>query len=119
VISYCLFNEKNINFVKEKILFPNSIWKDLKEILEKWTSVLNSFELNKKEKYRALALKLENEFRNEENLKTELTKAINWLNREIYKKEVERLKSLINAWDNEALNEYSNLIGIAKKSGIK
>jgi hypothetical protein len=25
VISYCLFNEKNINFVKEKILFPNSI----------------------------------------------------------------------------------------------
>jgi hypothetical protein len=25
VISYCLFDEKNINFVKEKILFPNLI----------------------------------------------------------------------------------------------
>jgi hypothetical protein len=25
VISYCLFDEKNIDFVKEKILFPNSL----------------------------------------------------------------------------------------------
>jgi hypothetical protein len=64
-------------------------------------------------------LKLENEFRNEENLKTELLKAIDWLNREIYKKEVEKLKSLINSWDNKALKEYSELISKAKKSGIK
>ncbi|MDR3150961.1 MAG: hypothetical protein LBU14_05250 [Candidatus Peribacteria bacterium] len=25
VIAYCLFDDKNINFIKEKILFPNSI----------------------------------------------------------------------------------------------
>jgi hypothetical protein len=48
-----------------------------------------------------------------------LIKAIDWLNREIYKKEVEKLKSLINSWDNEALKEYSELILKAKKSGIK
>lgn len=121
VIAYCIFNEKNINLVKEKILFPELIWKNLKEILEKWVNAINSFDLNKKERYRALALKLEteNDERNERNFEEELIKAINWLNREIYKKEVDKLKQLINSGNNDALNEYSKLIMVAKKAGIK
>jgi hypothetical protein len=42
-------------------------------------NAINSFDLNKKERYRALALKLEteNDERNERNFEEELIKAIN------------------------------------------
>jgi hypothetical protein len=62
-------------------------------------------------------LKIETSEKNEKDLKDELNKAIDWLNREIYKKEVERLKN--NLWDNEVLKEYTQLITKAKKYGIK
>jgi hypothetical protein len=66
-----------------------------------------------------LKLETENDERNERNFEEELIKAINWLNREIYKKEVDKLKQLINSGNNDALNEYSKLIMVAKKAGIK
>jgi hypothetical protein len=102
-------------------LFIENISKDLKEILEKWVEALNSLPLERKEKYRALALKLETEMweRNNRNFEEELNKTISWLNREIYKKEVEILKWKIASWDNEALAEYSKLMSIARKAGIK
>jgi hypothetical protein len=44
---------------------------------------------------------------------------IDSLNRDIYKKEVERLKNLMSNWDNNALLEYTKLLKIWKESWIK
>ncbi len=120
-IWYCLLEEKNIKIFKEKILFPEAIDKDLKWILENWPSYIDKLELSKKEFYKWVALKIETdqEHANKEHLHEEIDKMIMWLNREVYKSEVEKLKSLMNKWDNEALIKYTKLLEIWKKSWIK
>ncbi len=121
VIWYCIIDKEYSKIIKEKLLFPDSIWKDLKNLLESWGEYIQKLELDKKEKYKWISLEIEtkSEHENSEHIKDELSKVIWSLNREIYKKEVERLKSEIDLWNNNALLEYSKLISIAKKSGIK
>jgi len=120
-IWYCLLNPKNIDIFREKILFPDSIDKDLKLILEQWEKYLESLELSKKELYKWISLKIETdqEHSNNEHLEKEVEKMIDSLNRDIYKKEVERLKNLMSNWDNNALLEYTKLLKIWKESWIK
>lgn len=120
-IWYCLLDEKNIDIFKQKILFPESIDKDLKWVLENGKKYIESLELNKKEFYKGISLKIETEqeHSNKDHLRDEIVKMTNWLNRDIYKKEVERLKKLMASWDNNALIEYTKLLEIWKKSWIK
>lgn len=121
VIWYCMLDNEYSNIIKEKILFPDSIWKDLKNLIESWNEYIQKLELEKKERYKWISLEIEtkSQHENKEHIKDELEKVVWSLNREIYKKEVERLKNEINLWNNDALLEYSKLISIAKKSGIK
>jgi hypothetical protein len=70
-------------------------------------------------KWISLKLESENEHANYEHTDEELHKMTIMLNREIYKKENERLKNLMNSWDNNALLQYSELVSKAKKSWIK
>lgn len=121
VIWYCILDEKNIDFFNKHILFKNWLSIDLKEILEKWTSYINSLDLNKKEKYRWIALKIEtdNEYANKEHSEEELNKIVNWLNREIYKKLVQTLKNEMNLWNADAFIKYTHLINEAKKIWLK
>lgn len=121
VLAYCIFNEEFIKIVEENALFPDTFPKDLKEVINYWIKAINSFELNKKDKYKALALKIEtdNELNTQEHIVSELKKVINALNRESFKKEEERLKSLINMRDTKALTEYQELLTLAKKSWLK
>lgn len=120
-IWYCLLDEKNIDNIKKNLIFEEWIWADLKWFLQDWLSYLNKLELTKKEKYKAISLKIEN-INSEANvvhIEEELKKVIDWLNREIYKKEVEKLKKLINSWDNNAFLKLSEINIKAKKAQIK
>ncbi|MDD2907713.1 MAG: DNA primase [Candidatus Gracilibacteria bacterium] len=121
VIGYCLMDEKNIDYIKKHIVFEEAIGKDLKGFIENGISFLDNMELNKKERYKAISLKLESDSSttNSTHIEEELKKVIEGLNREFYKSEVEKLKNLINSGDNDALLKYSTLIAKAKKAQIK
>jgi len=121
VIWYCISNEKNIDFFNKHILFKNWLWKDLKKILEDWVSYINNLELNKKERFRWISLKIEsdNEYSNNEHSEDELHKIVDWINREIYKKLVNVLKNEMNSWNSEAFIKYTHLVNEAKKIWIK
>ena len=121
VIWYCLLNDKNLVFFNKHILFKEWLWSDLKAILEEWTWYINSLELNKKEIFRWISLKLEAEtsHTNEDHSETELLKITTWLNRELYKKLVTILKKAMNSGNPEAFIKYTHLVNEAKKFGIK
>lgn len=121
VIWYCLLNEKNIDFFNKNILFKNWLWEDLKNILEKWVSYINWLELNKKERYKWISLKIEieNQHSNIEHSEIELHKVVISLNKELYKKLVNILKKEMSNWNSEAFIKYSHLISKAKKYWIK
>jgi hypothetical protein len=116
-----LLNDKNLVFFNKHILFKEWLWSDLKAILEEWTWYINSLELNKKERFRWISLKLEAEtsHTNEDHSETELLKITTWLNRELYKKLVTILKKAMNSGNPEAFIKYTHLVNEAKKFGIK
>jgi len=120
-IWYCIMDEKNIDYIKKNLIFNEWLWKDLEWFFEKWIYYLDSLELSKKEKYKAISLKIENDntTSNSNHIEDELKKVVDWLNREIYKNEVQKLKNLMNSWDNEALLKYTMLVAKAKKAQIK
>jgi UDP-N-acetylglucosamine:LPS N-acetylglucosamine transferase len=92
---------------------------DHSKVLE--NKILNHLELNEKEKYRWIALKIEieNKEKTREVIEKEIIKTAKWMNKEIYRNKVEVLKNKMNAWDSDALREYSELIKEAKKLWIK
>ncbi|RKW23176.1 DNA primase [Candidatus Gracilibacteria bacterium] len=121
IIAYCLIDESNLEFFKQKIIFEEYLPKDLKEIFENGIEKINNFPLEKKEKIRGISLKIEDSenYKNSLNKAEDLEKIMNGLNREIFKQTEEALKQKINSGDNDALLEYTKLINKAKKSGIK
>lgn len=120
-IWYCIIDEKNIEYIKKNLIFNEWLWKDLEWFFEKWISYLDSLELSKKEKYKAISLKIEsiNSESNINHIEEELKKVIDWLNREIFKTESAKLKQDISSGNNDALLKYSLLISKAKKAQIK
>ncbi len=121
VIWYCILDKKNIDFFNKHILFKNWLSNDLKKVLEDWITYINSLELNKKERFRWISLKIEadNEHKNMEHSEEELQKIVNWLNREVYKKLVQTLKTEMSKGNNDAFVKYTHLVNEAKKSWIK
>ena len=117
-IAYSLLGEKYMLFLKENLAFYNFLKWDLKEIFENWAKKIESFELSKKEKYRALALKLEldNEGKNEDNIIKDIKILARLLDEEIYNRE--KIKFL-SSKDEEDLIKYMKLNQIAKKAWIK
>jgi DNA primase len=120
-IWYCLLDDSNIDFLKERIIFKEWLKNDLKQILDNKTEFIKNLELNKKDNYRGISLKIEidNCHSTKEHYKDELEKLIHWLNRTIYKSLAKTLKKDIDLWDKEAFIKYSKLIQKAKKYSIK
>ena len=120
-IAYILINEKNLIFFKDNILFLKWLNNDLSEIIKNWNNYINNFELNKKEKYKWLSLKIEeeNNLKNEFNIERELEKIVFWINKDIYKKQVIILKSKMNSWDTNAFKQYNDLLIKAKSMKLK
>jgi DNA primase len=128
--------QKNIGILKENIIFTDNnadvsttyqINTHLDDFIKIWNtkaeqgSLLNSLDLNTKEKYRWIGLKIEeeNKEKTEESIENEIKKIAIWINKTIYKNKVEILKTKMNAWDTEAFKEYSELVRKAKELGVK
>lgn len=120
VIWYIILDEKNKDTFNKYIIFKDNLSKNLVNFLKDWNSILNSLELSTKEKYRWISLKIEdsNKEKTPENIKKEIIQIIQSINKDIYKKEYERLKNLMNSWDNEAFLQYSLLVKKAKENKI-
>jgi len=120
-IWHIIFNEDNLKILKENIIFPDNIWEDLKSFLESPEKTLKSFELEKKERYKWLALRIEEEdkVRTEENKDDVIIKLAKKINIDLFKKISNELKNKMNSWDEVAFLEYSKLINTAKKHNIK
>ena len=115
-----LWIEKYNNFIKENIIFKWWIDKDLEKLLEN-ISQLEVFPLEKKEKYKAISMKIEsdNQEKTPEHIQEELNKIIQKINFESYKKISEKLKEKMNSWDDNAFLEYTKIIQLAKQYWIK
>lgn len=105
--------------IQENIIFPEWISEKLHTALENPDSYFKSLDLERTEKYKALAFSFSENSSTEKDTKKELSSAIHSLNRYYYKILSESYKSAMNWWDNDALTKYSELLQIAKKHHIK
>lgn len=120
-IWHIIFDEWNLLLLKNNLLFPEYLWKDLISFLKSPEKALKSFELEKKERYKALALRLEEEdkLKTDEKEDETIIKLAKKINIDIFKKLTSELKNKMNSWDNDAFNEYTKLVWLAKKHWIK
>lgn len=121
VMAHCILDNTRSEFFAKNLIFHEYISKDLSNILKNPSETLQSFEIEKKERIKAFALKIENNetLANADNQEEELKKTAYALNKEIYKKQVEVLKNKMNHGDDESFIHYSQLVALAKKHGIK
>lgn len=120
-IAHIILDPKNKGYLQENLVFKEGLSKDLHAILDQWESYLETLELEKKERFKGIALKIEEEnTRNtDENAQEKLKKLVIGLNREIYKKLTLQYKTSMNGWDMEAFTKYTTLVNTAKKMWIK
>ncbi len=118
-IAYILLRESNKEIFEKYLVFPEKISPDFKKILEDSENI-DTFPLEKKEKLRGLALKIEeeNQWTTEEKTEEILKKTAEKINAEIYKNWYSELKNKLSS-DKNAEIELIELIGKARKFGIK
>ena len=115
-----LENQEYTEILEQNIIFKEAISKDLQLILENSKNI-DSFPLDKKEKYKAISMKIEieNQEKTPENILEEIKKIAQKINIESYKKITEKLKEKMSQWDDNAFLQYTEIIKTAKKYGIK
>lgn len=119
MIWYIFDDNSNADTLKESIIFPEWISHNLEKALSNPKDFFASLDIERKEKYKALAFSQWDSGSNSEDKKQDFLKAIHNLNRFYYKKLSEQYKELMNNWDNDALLKYSQLLQTAKKHKIK
>ena len=105
--------------ISKGVVFPEGISDKLASALKDPVSYFKSLDLDRMEKYKALAFSFSQNTQGEKDKNKEVLSAIHWLNRFYYKNLSENYKWAMNSWDNEALKKYSELLQIAKKNQIK
>jgi hypothetical protein len=120
-IWYILLSDGNRKILDDNLLFREYLSNDFKNCLERKDDFLNSLDLDKKEKYRWLALEIDetSKLKTNENITETLTKLAKKINMDIYKKITAELKEKINKWDMEALVKYNEVIKKAKANWLK
>jgi len=120
-IWYILINDKNKDIFNQNIIFKDILSKNFTDFLNNWQEVLPKLDLDTKEKYRWISLKIEesNKEKTIEKQENEIIQIAKSINKDIYKKEYSRLKTLMNSWDLNAFTKYSELVKKAKKYKIK
>lgn len=124
LIGYAIKYPEKINFIKKNLKFEKYLWNDLREILNKWVDIINTFEIWKKNKYlsisqndEALEIKAQIEntiVKNDDKIEATILKTIQKLNKDTIKNAENILKEKINSWDLDAINEYKELLKIKK-----
>jgi hypothetical protein len=111
----------NLEYLKENIAFPEYISDDLQLFLTNTDSPLSSFEINKKERYKALSMKIEanSETQTNEVVGNILEKLTQKINLDTYKKAIVNLKEKMSTGDMDAFHAYSEIVKKAKEMKIK
>ncbi len=119
VIALILEDKKYAELFEEHIIFTRAISDKLQKLLKDTQSFKKWLDIEEKEKYKALAFQFTSKSLSQEEQEKEFIKSLDGLNRFYYKTLSEKYKSLMNAWDNDALMKYSQLLQTAKKHKIK
>ena len=120
-IWYIINNENILAELREKIVFRDFISLDLANFLAEWWTIVNQMELEKKSKYQAIAMKIENNSTSQTNeaVWSTIDKLVKKINLDSYKKAIKILKEKMNSWDMQAFSEYSEVVKKAQKMGLK
>lgn len=120
-IWYILASKENQEYIKQHIIFGEYITPDLQKFLDSGTGALSSLELNIKERYKALSMKIESTAQEQTNevMWNTLDKLVKKINLDTYKKAITSLKEKMNSWDNKAFGEYSEIVKKAKQVWLK
>lgn len=120
-IWYILNDESVLWELREKIIFRDFINLDLKEFLSKWGIFIENMELEKKSKFQAIAMKIEENSASQTNdvVWNIIDKLVKKINLDSYKKAIKILKEKMNSWDMEAFTQYSEVVKKAKEMGLK
>lgn len=124
IIWYCINYPEKIGFIKENIKLKKYISKDLELILENWSDIINTFEIDKKNKYiwisqnnESLEIKAQIEnttIKNDETIENDILRAISKLDNDLLSIASQILKQKMNQWEPSAFEEYKELLKIKK-----
>ncbi len=117
-IWYILKHNKLLKIFNKKIIFKKEVDFNLIACLEKPKDFIQSLELSKKEKYRAIILMIENNKENQQAIQNKIENLIKKINKDSYNKITNRLKERMKKDDINAFKKYSEIIKIAKKEKI-
>lgn len=119
-IWYVLSDGNLAQIVKNKLIFPKDISKNLVSVIEEWKDFLNKLPLEEKEKYRWLEIEIERfiEWKTNDRIIIDLEKILDKINKDTYKNLELNLKSKMNS-NPEYLKDYMELLSIWKKYNIK
>jgi len=120
-IAYLLNDEKLLAELREKIIFRDYIWNDLKEVLANWSTVIEKMPIEKRDSLKALAMKIENDaiYQTWEVIWNTIDKIVKKINLDSYKKAIKFLKEKMNSQDTDAFAKYSEVVKKAKEMGVK
>ena len=124
IIWYCINYPEKIGFIKENIKLKKYIPNDLELILENWSDIINTFEIDKKNKYiwisqnnESLEIKAQIEnttIKNDETIENDILRAISKLDNDLLSIASQILKQKMNQWEPSAFEEYKELLKIKK-----
>jgi DNA primase len=120
-IWYIINNETVLVELREKIIFRDFISLDLANFLAEWWSIVEQMELEKKSKYQAIAMKIEDNSATQtgEVIWNTIEKLIKKINLDSYKKAIKILKEKMNSGDMDAFAEYTKVVKSAREMGLK
>ena len=120
-IAYIIHDKSLASKLYEKLVFKEEISLHLQKAVDEPDTFLWSLELEKKEFFRGLSLKIEDQEQRENSEVREKTleKLIDKINKDTYKRLTEKLKKLMQEWDMSAFEKYSATVKKAKENRIK
>ena len=120
-IGYIISNGSNLQFLKESIIFPEYISSNLSKFLKDGSKILSKLELDQKERYKALAMRIESVESEQTNevIWNTLAKLVRKINLDTYKKAINSLKEKMNSWDMDAFAKYSEIVKVAREKWLK
>lgn len=120
LIGLILKYPEKIDFVNENLITKKYLIDDLKAIIENWVEIINTFDLDKKNKYLSITqndeileikAQIENSIvKNNDKIESDILKTIDKLNKDILKE----LKEKLSLWDTWVFEDYTMLLKIKK-----
>jgi len=120
-IWYIINDETILAELREKIIFRDFINKDLADFLEKGSSIVEKMELQKKERFKALAMKIEENSFSQTNdvVWNIIDKLVKKINLDSYNKAIKILDEKVKKWDMDSFYKKARIIKEWKEIWIR